>query len=70
MNAPTDGEDATMTITTIGIDLATHIFQLHCVEQHGKTVGNYEAISLFWGHYEKFCRSTQSIIEDFIFNMI
>jgi len=28
-----------MKITTIGIDLAKHIFQVHCVDQYGKTRG-------------------------------
>jgi transposase len=27
-----------MQATTIGIDLAKHVFQLHGVDQHGKTV--------------------------------
>lgn len=27
-----------MKATTIGIDLAKHLFQLHGVDQHGKTV--------------------------------
>ena len=26
-----------MTITTVGIDLAKNVFQLHGVDQHGKT---------------------------------
>lgn len=31
-------EAATIKATTIGIDLAKHLFQLHGVDQHGKTV--------------------------------
>ncbi|TNH96986.1 hypothetical protein CF104_18215 [Aeromonas jandaei] len=31
-------EATTMKATTIGIDLAKHLFQLHGVDQHGKTV--------------------------------
>ncbi|MFB2842882.1 hypothetical protein ACE1BJ_15820, partial [Aeromonas jandaei] len=31
-------EATTMKATTIGIDLAKHLFQLHGVDQHGKTI--------------------------------
>ena len=27
-----------MTVTTVGIDLAKNIFQIHGVDQHGKTI--------------------------------
>jgi transposase len=31
-------EASTMKITTVGIDLAKNVFQIHAVDEHGKTV--------------------------------
>lgn len=33
-----------MKVTTVGIDLAKTVFQIHGVDEHGKTFGNYSAM--------------------------
>ena len=39
LNQPHEPREASTTkITTVGIDLAKHVFQIHAVNKHGKTV--------------------------------